>query len=186
MFGSGEAVASGITKDWATKARIHRRNQDIWQTIKRLPWTIGAWWKKFRRLPRERGYIYFQEFVPDNAFDTRITVIGSRAFGFRRAVRPGDFRASGSGNIDHNVAAIDPLCVTTAFEVANKIGASCMAFDFIVRKGEAIPLLVEMSFAFQAEAVAGCSGFWTPNLQWHDTPIRPEDAILECVMDRLS
>ena len=39
-----------------------------------------------------RGYVYFQDFIPDNQFDTRVTVIGNRAFAFIRKVRPGDFR----------------------------------------------------------------------------------------------
>lgn len=31
--------------------------------------------------------------------DTRVTVIGHCAFGYRRYNRPGDFRASGSGRL---------------------------------------------------------------------------------------
>jgi hypothetical protein len=34
------------------------------------------------------GYLLLQEFVPGNEFDTRVTVIGDRAFAFRRLNRP--------------------------------------------------------------------------------------------------
>ena len=59
-----------------------------------------------RRFELQRDYLLVQEFLPGNGFDTRITVIGNRAFGFRRFNRPDDFRASGSGRIDWNPAAI--------------------------------------------------------------------------------
>src|SRR5690554_5676486 len=41
-----------------------------------------------RILGRERGYVYFQNFLPNNDCDIRIIVIGDRAFGIRRLVRP--------------------------------------------------------------------------------------------------
>src|SRR5690606_15154424 len=50
---------------------------------------------------REKGYLYFQEFMPKNEFDTRLIVIGNRCFGIRRYNRTGDFRASGSGLIKY-------------------------------------------------------------------------------------
>ena len=53
----------------------------------------------------QRSYILWQEFIPDNQRDFRVTIIGRRyAFVFWRNNRPGDFRASGSGLIDYDVA----------------------------------------------------------------------------------
>ena len=45
----------------------------------------------------QKGYIYFQDFIPGNDYDTRLIVIGDRCIGVRRYCRDGDFRASGSG-----------------------------------------------------------------------------------------
>lgn len=53
---------------------------------------------------REKKYILFQEYLPDNEFDTRVTVIGNRAFAFRRFNRKKDFKASGSGEIDYDIS----------------------------------------------------------------------------------
>ena len=36
----------------------------------------------------QRGYLYLQEFLEGNEFDTRVTVIGNRAFAYRRVNRP--------------------------------------------------------------------------------------------------
>jgi len=186
MFGPGEHVASGAMKDWATKFRIHKTNRDFLPTIRRLPGTLGVWWRNRRNLPRERGYVYFQEFIPGNSFDTRITVIGARAFGFRRHVRPGDFRASGSGSIDHDPRGIDLRCVGAAFDVARILESHCMSFDFIFEDGKAEPLLLEMSYAFAAKPVADCPGFWAVDLQWQAKPMWPQDAILEDILNSAS
>ena len=46
----------------------------------------------------EKGYVYFQDFIPDNQYDIRIVVVNmNKAFGIKRLVRNNDFRASGSG-----------------------------------------------------------------------------------------
>src|SRR5690554_6348299 len=45
---------------------------------------------------REKGYVYFQEFIPNNDSDTRIVIVGNHAVAEKRFVRKGDFRASGS------------------------------------------------------------------------------------------
>ena len=50
----------------------------------------------------EFGYIYFQEYLAGNEFDTRIYVIGDHAGALRRLNRPGDFRASGSNRLDYD------------------------------------------------------------------------------------
>lgn len=45
-----------------------------------------------------KGYIYFQDFIPNNNYDTRVKVIGNRCAALRRYNRKNDFRASGSGD----------------------------------------------------------------------------------------
>ncbi|BCS54870.1 RimK family alpha-L-glutamate ligase [Geobacter sp. SVR] len=132
------------------------------------------WWKP------EMGYAYFQEFLPDNTCDTRVTVIGNRAFAFRRMNRPGDFRASGSGNIDWNPAKIDPACLRIAFDVSAKAGFQTMAYDFLYREGK--PVICEISYTFVDSAVFNCPGQWDPELNWHEGHRWPEEAQIEDFM----
>ncbi|WP_242401628.1 ATP-grasp domain-containing protein [Porphyromonas macacae] len=40
----------------------------------------------------EKGYVYFQEFIPNEGCDYRVTIVGEKAFGCKRIVREGDFR----------------------------------------------------------------------------------------------
>ena len=71
------------------------------------------------------------KYLPNNTYDTRITIIGERAFGFIRENRYNDFRASGSGKISYDKTAIDLKCVEIAFEISQKLKFQTMAYDFI-------------------------------------------------------
>ena len=137
--------------------------------------------KKYPPLPRQfwmpqRGYALFQEYLPDNGFDTRITVIGDRAFGFRRINRPGDFRASGSGNIDPDPQQIDPNCIELAFNAARKLGSQSMAFDLLYKGAARTPVVVEVSYCYADWAVELCPGHWDGRLVWHEGRLWPEEA----------
>lgn len=172
-------------------------------TVTQEAWKVGRAWKKgslaalLRSLPariarrrrmdstlgRERGYIYFQQFVAGNTYDTRVTVIGERAFAFTRDVRPNDFRASGSGRIVYDHARIDPRCITTAFEVADRIGSQSTAIDFML--DERGPLIGEISFGYNAQAVYDVGGHWDRSLRFHPGHMWPEDAILTDVLAKV-
>ena len=132
----------------------------------------------------QHGYFYVQEFLPDNAFDTRVTVIGDRAFAFRRFNRPGDFRASGSGRIDWDPAPIDLDTVRLAFRVARHLGTQSVAIDGLRRGEERV--VGEISYTYASWAVRDCPGHWVLSgapdagtLNWVDGKLRPEDAIFD-------
>lgn len=116
--------------------------------------------------PREKGYAYFQDFIPNNTFDIRICVVGNHAFALKRLTRKGDFRASGSGNIIYDKAQIDERCVKTAFEVNEKLKMQSVAFDFVFDVNNK-PLIVEISYGYAMKAYDLCEGYWTPDMQWH-------------------
>jgi hypothetical protein len=136
------------------------------------------WWKP------EYNYAYFQEFLPDNAFDTRVTVIGDRAFAFRRLNRPNDFRASGSGNFDVNPELINQECVKIAFQVSERGNFQSMAYDFLNKNGE--PVICEISYTYIDRAVHSCPGHWDKNLNWHEGQMWTEDAIVEDFLNHIS
>lgn len=121
---------------------------------------------------KERGYFLAQEFVKGNDHDIRIIVIGNRAFGIVRKNREGDFRASASGLIFSDPNLINEKFVSLAFELSNKIGGQCVAFDFIENsKGQ--PLVVEICYGFTPEGYYGCPGYWRRDLSWVAIKIEP-------------
>jgi len=130
-------------------------------------------------LGREIGYFYAQDFIPGNTYDTRIVVIGEKAFGFVRYVRENDFRASGGGAVDHSLHMIDLECVRVAFDVTRRTKAQSLAFDFLKGPGGAVQIS-EISYCFPAytNSVYNCPGYWDERLNWHEGHVNPEDAIL--------
>lgn len=137
-----------------------------------------------------KNYVLFQEYLPGNAFDTRITVIGNRAFGFRRFNREKDFRASGSGKIDWDPAAIDEGFIRLAFHTARAIGSQSCAIDGLFRGNELV--VGEISYTYASWAVQACPGHWelngAPNsgeLSWKEGRMWPEEAQVEDFLKRL-
>lgn len=121
---------------------------------------------------REKGYAYFQEFIPNNTFDIRVVVTGDKAFGIKRMVRENDFRASGSGSILYNREEIDERCVKIAFEVNEKLNSQSIAYDFIF-DGNNNPLIVELSYGYVASGYDPCTGYWTSDMEWHEERFNP-------------
>ncbi len=130
-----------------------------------------------------KNYALFQEFLPDNPYDTRVTVLGRRAFGFRRWNRDDDFRASGSGKLDWDPNGVDPRLVRLAFETAYKLGAESCAIDFLWdRAGN--PVIAEVCYTYASWAIRDCPGHWVLRgdepalspISWQDGQMWPEEA----------
>lgn len=128
--------------------------------------------------PSEKGYIYFQEFIPDNDYDIRVIIVGNKAFAIKRMVRENDFRASGSGNIIYDQKEIDKEIIKLAFKINEKIGSSSIAFDFIFYKNNK-PLIVEISYGYSVNAYNECQGYWDKDLKWYAGNFNPQEWMVE-------
>jgi glutathione synthase/RimK-type ligase-like ATP-grasp enzyme len=127
---------------------------------------------------KERGYIYFQNFIPNNNSDTRIIVIGEKAFALKRFVRKNDFRASGSGSFSYSKNEFDERCVNIAFNISQKLKTQCIAYDFIFDEKNS-PLIVEISFGFTVVVYDPCPGYWDRELNWHEGNFIPQEWMIE-------
>lgn len=125
------------------------------------------------RLSVQRDYAYFQDFIPDNDSDIRVIVIGKRAFGIKRMVREGNFRASGSGKILYDPELIPEACIRMTFDLAEKTRSQSLALDFVFSDGS--PLVVEMSYAFASHGYLSCPGYWRNDMTWVEGSFHPED-----------
>lgn len=114
----------------------------------------------------EKGYAYFQDFIPQNDFDIRICIVDNKAFAIKRLCRKGDFRASGSGHISYAKTDIDERCVRIAFDVVQKLQCQSIGIDFIFDQGGS-PLIVELSYGFTAAGYDKCEGYWDADMHWH-------------------
>jgi len=127
----------------------------------------------------EKGYIYFQEFIPDNKFDVRVITVGNRAFAHKRMVRKNDFRASGSGQAFFDKESIDIEAIRIAFESSQKLKLQSAAYDFVYNKDGQLKI-VEVSYAFSpAPNRHHHPGYWDPDLKWHAKDVVFEDWMIE-------
>lgn len=129
------------------------------------------------RLPVQKNYAYFQDFIPDNDSDIRVIVIGERAFGIKRMVRTGDFRASGSGEILYDPEMIPEECIRLTFDLAKKTESQSLALDFVFLESK--PLVVEMSYAFASHGYLPCPGYWKNDMTWVGGSFYLEDFMID-------
>jgi len=157
----------GLYMHWKSLLRSHLIN---WGLIKDK--TDYAEWQI------QKDAIIFQEYLPNNSFDTRITVFKNKAFAFRRFVREGDFRASGSGKFDMDNTKIDSRCLKIAFNVSKTMKFDCMAYDFLFDKKNE-PRISEISYCFVDWVVQKCPGYYDEDLNWHEGHFWPQQVQVE-------
>jgi len=133
-----------------------------------------------RTAGRERGYVYFQDFIPGNEYDIRVIVIAGKAFAIKRLVREDDFRASGSGSVLYEKNYFDKKTVQLSFEIANKTGSRSLAIDYVYKNGD--PLIVELSYGFIKEVYYKCEGYWDEDMTWHEGPFDAQGWMVETVL----
>ncbi|MDM1283392.1 hypothetical protein HXZ60_07360 [Acinetobacter towneri] len=131
----------------------------------------------------EKGYIYFQEFIPNNNFDTRVVVVGGvKAAAEKRFVRENDFRASGSDKFSYE--DISNEVIKISFEVANKLKLQSVAFDFVLDVNNK-PLIIEISYGFGTKGIEGVPGYWDSQLKWHEGKFNPQEWMVDEVIKLL-
>ena len=173
--------ASEMLTSWKSNVRgMVDRSKDAARYIfkSQFPPLPAHYWKP------EFGYIYFQEYLAGNEFDTRIYVIGDHAGALRRLNRPGDFRASGSNRPDYDQAAIDLRCIEIAFDISRRGGFISMAYDFLMKEGQ--PVVSEMGYTFGAELPKGIPGWYRSDLTYEHGKRSPGELQAEAFLRYLN
>lgn len=169
MFGRGFKPAPSLlyktssnirsSHDWATVKKKFHRIPEFLRTL------AGA-----RKFPREKGYVYLQEFIPNDNFDMKVMVIGDKCSGFWRPVRSHDFRASGGGGFNDDASVFTPQIIKSAFAAADTLGMRCVGFDYVLDKRTGEGKIIEMSYGCGHE-LDGIGGYYDRNCQWHPNTI---------------
>lgn len=165
-----------------------------WEQYKRgnctLKWflkgIITPYSYKERFSKEEIGYVYFQDFIPNNNYDIRIYIIGNRAVVAKRMNRESDFRASGSHHALFDPKLIDIKYIKTGFNISRRLKMQSIAFDFLLDANDA-PILTEISYCCGNKDYSPNAGYWTDDLQWHECQnINICDWIIEDVIEKAS
>lgn len=149
-------------KDRVRKYRLGKATiRDVLKGIVRIFWTT----EYARHTAREKGYVYFQDFVPGLDHDFRVFVIGDRAFFIKRMVRKNDFRASGSGTYLGAREYVREDLVRLAFEISDLLKSPCLVFDFVYLEGK--PVVLEISFGTITNW-SHSDGYLDREMHWHE------------------
>ncbi|MEO2058728.1 MAG: hypothetical protein ABGW76_01490 [Mesonia sp.] len=181
MFDKGVEANSPVLNNLNQKLRIANKIRNPFELLKKTFQYILKNRRERSLGNIEKGYFYYQEFMPNNSFDTRVIVIGDRAFAIRRFTRKGDFKASGSGLIDYNFKEIDTEIIKIAFDVTTKMKAQCLAYDFVY-DNSGLPKIIEVSFSFSMLAYDNCKGYWDKNLNFIKSQFNPQYYILKLLV----
>ncbi len=120
-----------------------------------------------------KNYVLFQEFLPNNKFDTRVITTDNITFAARRFVRKNDFRASGSGLIDFDHNNVDLRMLEIANKISKEMKFQTMAYDFLL-DGQNKPKICEVSYNYADAAMTDQEGYWDSNLVWIKGKYLPE------------
>ena len=126
---------------------------------------------------KQKGYIYFQDFIPNNDYDNRIVVMRGKCYAVRRYNRENDFRASGSGNWAFEKELFNLRAIRLALDVAKKLDIQSVAFD-IIRNGDQFKI-VEISYCWSIGGLNLTEGYWDYDLKWHSEKVNSASFILQ-------
>lgn len=136
---------------------------------------------RFERIVgREKGYVYFQDFIEGCTYDIRTTIIGDKCYALKRLVRKNDFRASGSHIELHDPEDIPQEIVKTSFQISKRLNLQSVAFDFLITQ-ENRHLLTELSYAFGIDE-GDNDFFWDSELNLYREPFDPIGEMVENVI----
>jgi len=78
---------------------------------------------------RQKNYVYFQDYIPNDGYDIRVEVVNNWAFGYYRKVLSGDFRASGMNLVEKR--ALPEEAVRIAWKVNQIIKSPLLVVDMV-------------------------------------------------------
>lgn len=138
--------------------------------------------KIVKMMSKHKGYVYFQEFIPNDGFDYRIEICGDKCTAWVRYVRRNDFRASGGHDNHANKELIPHDVLLFAFEIADKLKLQAAALDIVRHKETGDLFLIENSYCYGADDDEFEHGYWDKNGVFHDEKFNGLDWMIENVI----
>ena len=182
MFGSGLKASPSILFKASSNLKSAKTLEAKIERIKKIP-SFLLTLTRAKRFGREKDYVYFQEFIPNDGFDIKLVVIGDKAFFLVRNIREGDFRASGGGNGVYDKELIPNNVIKSAFETSEKLNLQCMGYDYVVDKITKEGKIIEMSFGFSHTHLQGANGYWDKDIKWHNEYVNIPSLVIKSLLE---
>lgn len=183
MFSKGYSPGQSLAYKTYSKLQSTKNLRMLIERAKKVPkWLIA---RKFSQgMPTEKGYCFFQEFIPNDGYDIKVIVVGNKCSFLTRNVRKGGFAASGGGGIAYDKAKVPQSVVISAFSTAKDIGSQCMGFDYVIDKRTNEGKIIEMCYGFDFDAIKACGGYWDQDLIWHNEPLDARREIIKNLLGK--
>jgi len=183
MFGSGINPSPSLLYKASSNTRSSKDWNTFFKRLKRVPEFLRTL-NNAKKFPREKEYIFLQEFVPNTGYDIKVVVIGDKLSYFLRNIRKGDFRASGGGSFFYDKSYITKNIIDSAFSVSDSLGFKCMGYDYVVNKETGIGYIIEISYGFSHEALLGAGGYFDREGNWYDEPLNAPKELLRNLISK--
>lgn len=170
MFTSGLSSAPSLLYKTSSNIKSSKTLEVFINRAKRIPefLTVLSNAKKFNV---EKGYVFLQEFIPNDGYDLKIVVVGDKLSFIGRNVRKGDFRASGGGDLFYDKKHVTKDIIDSAFTTSDQLGFKCMGYDYVVNKVTGKGSIVEISYGFSHDALIAANGYFDREGKWYDNPL---------------
>jgi glutathione synthase/RimK-type ligase-like ATP-grasp enzyme len=167
------------------KAKSNLYSSKSWEMmvgrLKRIPEFLLTR-SRGKMFPREKGYVFFQEFIPNDGYDLKIVVVNNKLGFIGRRIRTDDFRASGGGDLFFDKELITKDIISSAFSTSDRLGFQCMGYDYVVDKETGIGKIVEISYGFSHTALLKSGGFFDREGVWHDEPLNAPIEVIKNII----
>lgn len=177
MFTSGLSSAPSLLYKASSNIESSKSIETFINRAKRIPEFLKSL-SNAKKFNVERGYVYLQEFIPNNGYDLRVVVVKDKLSSIVRNVRKGEFRASGGGDYYYDREKATKNIIDSAFKTSDNLGFQCMGYDYVVDNNTGEGKIVEMSFGFPHHVVLGAKGYFDRNGKWYDEPMNVPYEIL--------
>lgn len=177
MFTSGLSSAPSLMYKASSNIKSSKNLKTFLNRAKRIPEFLRSL-ANAKKFNIERGYVYLQEFVPNDGYDLKIVVIGDKLSYIGRNIRQGEFRASGGGDLFYDKSKVTKNVIDSAFKTSDQLGFICMGYDYVVDSITGEGKIIEISYGFSHHAVQEAKGYFNREGQWIEGELNVPKEIL--------
>lgn len=177
MFRQGMSSAPSLRYKATSNIKSSKNIKTFINRAKRIPEFLKSL-SNAKKFNIERGYVYLQEFIPNEGYDLKIAVVGDKLSFIGRSIRKGEFRASGGGELFYDKSKVTMDVINSAFKTSDLLGFSCMGYDYVVNNKTGKGKIIEISYGFSHQALLDAKGYFDRKGQWISEPLNVPFEIL--------
>lgn len=178
MFTSGLNSAPNLLYKASSNIKSSKSLKTFINRAKRIPEFLRTL-SNAKKFNVERGYVYLQEFIPNDGYDLKIVVVGDKLSFIGRNIREGEFRASGGGSLFYDRNKVTKNVIDSAFKTSDLLGFQCMGYDYVVNRENGEGIIIEISYGFSHQALLEAGGYYDRDGVWYDEPLNVPNEIIK-------